>query len=508
MDYFPQSLTHRLEDGPVPLPETLLILKDCFSGLAHIHDHRIIHRDIKPENIFITDEGVAKIGDFGVSKRLSASTLAKTFTGTPLYMAPEVMNNPMGDSYDHRADMYSIGLVGYEMLTGMLPFEKECDGDEEEMIQQRITSDIALEGDFPEDIKAFIGRMLSKKPEDRFLDCREVVIKLRALIASYGKDGSTGKGETFVGFKKQKPVKSRVIERDVIKEDAQDREGFEKLRQTLTSAEQGDAEAQFELGRMHDKGRGVDQSDAEALKWYRKAAEQGHAKAQFNLGVMYVRGRGVDQNDTEAVKWYRKAADQGDDIAQYNLGVIYATGQGVDQSDAESLKWFRKAADQGDAKAQFRVGIMYSKGIGVRQSDAEALKWYRKAADQGDDIAQYNLGVMYMLRQNETEALKWFKKAAVQGNAKAQCNMGTMYANGQGVDQSYAEALKWYRKAADQGQSDALYYLGLMYEDGQGVEQNNAEALKWYRKAADQGHAEAAKAIKRLKPSSLFSFFK
>jgi TPR repeat protein len=491
MDYFPQSLARRIEDGPVPLPETLSILKDCFNGLAHIHDHRIIHRDIKPENIFITDDGVAKIGDFGVSKRLSVSTLAKTFAGTPLYMAPEVMNNPMGDSYDHRADMYSIGLVGYEMLTGMLPFEEECDGDEEEMILKRVSNDTALEGDFPEDIKTFIGRMLSKKPEDRFGDCREVVINLRALIASCGKDESTGKDGTFFGFKKPKTIKSRVIERDVIKEDtknvsnadsrishqtpsdppsptpvypaveqddAQTNEDSE-LEEILKSAEKGDAEAQFNLGRMYANGQGVDQSDTEALNWFRKAADQGYAKAQYGLGFMYYNGRSLDQSNANALKWYRKAADQGNAEAQCKIGHMYANGQGVDQSYAEALKWFRKAADQGHANAQCSLGVMYAKGQGVDQSDSEALKWFRKAADQGIVEAQFNLGVMYNngqgVDQSDTEALNWFRKAADQGYAKAQFNLGVMYENGEGVSQSDVQAQKWYRKAAGQGDSKA-----------------------------------------------------
>ena len=73
----------------------------------------------------------------------------------------------------------------------------------------------------------------------------------------------------------------------------------------LPLAEQGDAQAQFNLGLMYDKGQGVKQDDVEAVKWYRKAAEQGLAQAQLNLGNMYRTGEGVKQDDVEAVKWYR-----------------------------------------------------------------------------------------------------------------------------------------------------------------------------------------------------------
>lgn len=77
-----------------------------------------------------------------------------------------------------------------------------------------------------------------------------------------------------------------------------------------------------------------------------KAADQGVANAQFNLGFMYKRGQGVKQDSQEAAKWYRKAADQGLEVAQYNLGLMYDKGHGVKQDFKEAAKWDKKAADQ------------------------------------------------------------------------------------------------------------------------------------------------------------------
>ena len=96
-----------------------------------------------------------------------------------------------------------------------------------------------------------------------------------------------------------------------------------------TAAGQGLARAEYNLGVMYDKGRGVPQDYLEAMKWFRKAAEQNHAKAQYNIGFMYERGQGVPQNYHGAMNWYRKAADQGDAAAQTNVGSMYATGRGV-----------------------------------------------------------------------------------------------------------------------------------------------------------------------------------
>ncbi len=83
------------------------------------------------------------------------------------------------------------------------------------------------------------------------------------------------------------------------------------------------AEAQFLIAGMYERGQGVPQDYAEAVKWLRKAAEQGHAKAQFNLGLMYRKGQGVPQDYAKALQWFRKAAEQGVAKAQFNLGLMY-----------------------------------------------------------------------------------------------------------------------------------------------------------------------------------------
>ena len=88
-----------------------------------------------------------------------------------------------------------------------------------------------------------------------------------------------------------------------------------------------------------------------AVKYFQQAVEQGDAQAQYNLGVCYYEGQGVPQDYVEAVKLYRKAAEQGYALAQYNLGVCYYNGRGVPQNYTEAVKCFRKAAEQGDAVA-------------------------------------------------------------------------------------------------------------------------------------------------------------
>ncbi len=97
------------------------------------------------------------------------------------------------------------------------------------------------------------------------------------------------------------------------------------------------------------------------------AADQGNADAQYNLGVLYYKGYGVEQNYEEAMKWYLKAANQGYASAQYAIGRLYEKSQGVEQNYEEAMKWYLKAANQGHAAAQCAIALLYEKGYGTEQ---------------------------------------------------------------------------------------------------------------------------------------------
>ena len=121
---------------------------------------------------------------------------------------------------------------------------------------------------------------------------------------------------------------------------------------------------------------------ATALKELRPLAEQGNAEAQYYLGRIYSGGFGVTQDYAEAMKWYRLAAEQGDAAAQFFLGVIYEFGWGVSQDYTEAVKWYRLAAEQGDSNGQGTLGLMYDQGLGVSQDYVQALMWFILATER------------------------------------------------------------------------------------------------------------------------------
>jgi uncharacterized protein (TIGR02145 family) len=265
----------------------------------------------------------------------------------------------------------------------------------------------------------------------------------------------------------------------------------EEILSLQIKAENGDPEAQNNLGKSYDKGMGVEQDHFQAVKWFLLAAEQGFASAQFNLGICYKIGEGIKQDYFQAVKWYRLAAEQGISVAQLNLGICYENGEGIEQDYFQAVKWFRLAADQGVSAAHKRLGICYENGKGVEKDFSQAFKWYQLAANHGNLDAYNNLGICYKrgkgVEKDNVLAVKYFLIAAEQGISAAQCNLGICYKNGEGIEKNYIQAVKWYRLAAEQGNRNAQFNLGKCYLEGYGVGLDYDTAAKWLNLAAEKG---------------------
>lgn len=135
----------------------------------------------------------------------------------------------------------------------------------------------------------------------------------------------------------------------------------EKFKALLEQAKGGDPKAQNELGVMYYTGEAVSTTDTGemldndpelAAGWFFRSAEQGYADAQFNLGLMYANGEGVEADTSKAVELFKQAAEQGNVDAQNNLAAMYYTGEGIDRDVDKAIAWFEKAAEQGNVEAQ------------------------------------------------------------------------------------------------------------------------------------------------------------
>jgi serine/threonine protein kinase/tetratricopeptide (TPR) repeat protein len=181
MAYYPgETLKDKISRGPLAVSHAVDYAFQIASGLAKAHEQGIVHRDVKPANVIITDDGTVKILDFGLAKAKDVRLTTTGITmGTAAYMSPEQMR---GEEVDHRTDVWSLGVVLYEALTGERPFK----GDHEQAIVQSILTIrpkplSAFRGDVPVSLERLVERALAKRPAARYQQMPDLVTDLRAI---------------------------------------------------------------------------------------------------------------------------------------------------------------------------------------------------------------------------------------------------------------------------------------------------------------------------------------
>ena len=181
MEYVEGQDVHDLleEQGPFEWKFALEIVDQLATALEHAHAHGVVHRDIKPQNMMLNDNGLLKVLDFGIARIPTLPSLTQSgFIGSPYYASPE---QAMGEEVDIRSDIYSSGIVLYELLSGNIPFDAKSPWS---IISQHITSEppaIELsDGEIPDNVLVLLDRMLAKRPDERF----QTPAALRQAIAA------------------------------------------------------------------------------------------------------------------------------------------------------------------------------------------------------------------------------------------------------------------------------------------------------------------------------------
>jgi len=179
--YDGETLRRRIERGPLPIDEAIDIAEQIARGLAKAHRGGIVHRDVKPANIMVTADGVVKILDFGLAKLVGAAAITRTGSsvGTPAYMSPE---QGRGEDVDHRTDLWSFGVVLYEMVAGRRPFR----GEHDQAVLYGILNETPkplgeARPEAPPELERIVDGLLAKDPGDRYPTADGPLGDLRAL---------------------------------------------------------------------------------------------------------------------------------------------------------------------------------------------------------------------------------------------------------------------------------------------------------------------------------------
>jgi serine/threonine protein kinase len=200
MDYYAgETLKNKIEDA-------IEISVQIANGLASAHEVKEIHRDIKPANIMITEKGDVKIVDFGLARLTGQSrlTVDGATLGTIAYMSPE---QARGEEVDHQTDIWSLGIVLYELITGELPFK----GEHEQAILYSIINESpeTLTGNrigVPLELERIVNKMLAKNPAERYKHINDVLVDLTALKSIKTKNQNTVHPIGEVTIKRRKPI--------------------------------------------------------------------------------------------------------------------------------------------------------------------------------------------------------------------------------------------------------------------------------------------------------------
>ncbi|MFZ1993531.1 MAG: serine/threonine-protein kinase [Solirubrobacteraceae bacterium] len=186
MEYLPHG-SLRQYIGRLSTAQIAGVLEGVLAGLSHGEAHQIVHRDLKPENLLVALDGRVKIADFGVARAYSKAatravvTVAGTTIGTPAYMSPE---QALGSDLTPATDLYSLGVVAWELLTGQVPFD-ETDTPVAVLyrhVHEPVPSVRSVAPDVDEDVAQWLEKMLAKRPEDRFQSADEAWVALEDVV--------------------------------------------------------------------------------------------------------------------------------------------------------------------------------------------------------------------------------------------------------------------------------------------------------------------------------------
>lgn len=506
-------------EGHLPVEEVRRILLEAASALHAAHQAGVIHRDIKPENLMIEGKtGRVMLMDFGIAKAIDAGgehslTGTGVIVGTPKYMSPEQATGKQ--ALTAATDQYSLAVVGYQMLSGRVPFEG--DNVREVMTRQLFDEPVPLSRmipDIPPDVSATIHRALRKDPARRFASVEGFARALRGEAPDPADTGGVRRRQSQPAA----PGAGRGWIKTVV--------GVMVLAGGLYGAGKagvfkGGGPSPAPPPALPPARSPVDARSAGSPAENRTRTSPSRRPAGGTPGLTRDTalppppppalatscGQAMAREDWPTAFTRCSAEKDSSSAARRNLGILYAEGKGVPKDDRRATVYLSLAAQDEelpDTQAVVLAAQRYDAGLGVPGGPDrnKGSGFWEMAAAMGYAAAWPIIAERYATgdgrRKNEAAAVHWYTKAAELGHTPSMLRLAELLDRGQGVKKDEVAAGHWYNEAAANRDPEGEYQIAIRLLNGKGgFVKDEARGMEWLRRAASHGHSEAAKELAR-----------
>lgn len=240
------------------------------------------------------------------------------------------------------------------------------------------------------------------------------------------------------------------------------------LKKQIAKAEAGDAEAQYMVGEIYEKGIITAADPDEAFRWYIRAAESGYEKAFGKAGYAYFKGIGADFEPDSALEWYRKAIDDVEDPeAMFFIGMELMSGESLEQDIYKGARLIREAAVRNHPDAMYEIGMINARGTVAPQDFKAAIGWLEEAAGLGHDRARVAMAQMhsngYGVEKDDRKAVEWLNKVSDPDDPEANAVYGKLLLYSEQIPHDIDEGLRRLEMAGSAGNASALTTLARYY---------------------------------------------
>jgi TPR repeat protein/serine/threonine protein kinase len=537
------DLRHVLTAGPFPVERALAIARGVAMGLGMAHSKGIIHRDVKPENILLASgNGVLetpKLLDFGIAAMKETATAISSTRGlmlTPQYAAPEQWKGMEAKELDGRVDLYALGGVLYEMLTGQTSFNAH--NSEGWMYQHlhiepgtpsRLRPELA---NWP-GLDALVLHLLAKDREQRPKDVAELVRALDALGTVAFEDRTKILKEEILPDVNQKTITNGPKSSSrwgiwfglltggmllaVLTVWITSQRSNRQANKAVQTPPIIQLQQENPLSEQSSTMKPTNPSPNKALQPISTQVLPLVNNVPSGPNVVPVQPKppqnepstpSVPQPSTaeidkqarvlfdqkrygEAAPLYNQACAGGLGRACNWLGLMYQHGDGVVKDNSRADTLYAKGCATGEANACENIGFMYTVGSGVPQDYSQAAIFFSKACEGGLAIGCANLGYTYEnghgVARDASHAATLYAKACDTGEPMGCTNLAFLYSGGYGVPKNDSRAAALFSKSCDVGYALGCASLGNLYVDGIGVTKDSSRAVALFSKACDGG---------------------